>query len=122
MEISPDGNWTRSEAARLCRRLETFAPDFGAHVALTGGTLYKDGPRKDVDIVVYRIQQRALDRKGFIERLRREGFDILGEYGWLQKVATPGDRRPVDLLFPDHKRTFGEWWASLWASRSTGAY
>ena len=122
MEMQPNGEWTHSEAVELCRRLETFAPDFGAHVALTGGTLYKDGARKDADIVVYRIRQRALDRKGFLRRLHREGFDILGDYGWLQKVATPAERRPVDLLFPDYRRPFGEWWASLWRPFNSGGY
>ena len=49
--------WTQPEAIALCKDLEAFAPEYGCHVALTGGLLYKDGPRKDVDIVLYRVRQ-----------------------------------------------------------------
>lgn len=43
------------EAARMfCYFVEHIANQCGAHVALTGGTLYKDGKRKDLDIMFYR--------------------------------------------------------------------
>lgn len=50
-------SWTQEEAIQLCRLLEALAPTFGCHVALTGGCLYKDGERKDCDILLYRIRQ-----------------------------------------------------------------
>lgn len=37
----------------LCRTLEPLFQKFGYHVGLTGGCLYKEGERKDVDIIVY---------------------------------------------------------------------
>lgn len=44
--------WTQREAIDLCIKLERIAPAFGAHVALTGGLLYKSGQRKDCDFNV----------------------------------------------------------------------
>ena len=39
--------WTQEQAIALCRKIEAVCPPFGCHVALTGGALYKDGPRKE---------------------------------------------------------------------------
>ena len=50
-------NWTQQHAIELCKRIESVCPRYGCHVALTGGLLYKDGPRKDCDILFYRIRQ-----------------------------------------------------------------
>lgn len=36
-------SWTTHEALALCRLIEEFAPLYDCHVALTGGTLYKNG-------------------------------------------------------------------------------
>lgn len=54
-----------ADALAYCRKLEAIvAPlgwhvaPLGWHVALTGGTLYKDGPRKDVDVALYRNDAR----------------------------------------------------------------
>src|SRR3546814_15766415 len=54
-EAPPALPWTLDDAVALCRKIEKIAPEYGAHVALTGGTLYKDGPRKDVDLLFYQI-------------------------------------------------------------------
>ena len=48
---------TLYRAVEICRSIECECPKFGCHVALTGGTLYKDGERKDLDILFYRIRQ-----------------------------------------------------------------
>ncbi len=45
-----DDVWTQEEAIELCRIIEDICPQAGCHVALTGGCLYKDGERKDLDI------------------------------------------------------------------------
>jgi len=39
------------DAILLCKAIENKCPDFGYHVALTGGCLYKYGDRKDIDIM-----------------------------------------------------------------------
>lgn len=45
--------WTQSEAIDFCKKIEAICIKYGCHVALTGGTLYGDGPRKDCDILFY---------------------------------------------------------------------
>src|SRR3546814_17782576 len=78
-----------------------MAPEYGAHVALTGGTLYKDGPRKDVDLLFYRIRQvKEIDRPRLIRALQRIGIEISKRHGWVQKAFYEG--KPIDLFFPDH--------------------
>lgn len=83
--------WTRDEAIEFCRLLEQHAPDYGAHVALTGGCLYKDGPRKDVDILVYRIRQVAkIDWAGFFARMAIFGVVAREDRGWCKKASFIG--------------------------------
>jgi len=49
--------WTREEGIALCKAIEPIVATFGCHIALTGGLLYKDGKRKDCDLIVYRAGQ-----------------------------------------------------------------
>lgn len=98
----PTRNWTIGRAAELCRALEEFAPEFGAHVALTGGCLYKKGSRKDCDIVVYRHGGRELplDRVGFTFACAdRLGMVVDKMEGRVYKLRHGG--RQVDFLFHD---------------------
>lgn len=44
-------DWTTEEAIELCKLVEPIAFECDCHVALSGGLLYKDGPRKDADLV-----------------------------------------------------------------------
>lgn len=96
--------WSQLEAIDLCRRLERMAPKFGAHIALTGGCLYKKGPRKDVDILIYRIrQQDSIDIGGFIDELSRMGVYVdPGAFGWVYKACTE-DGRNIDFFFPEEQ-------------------
>lgn len=92
---------TQADAVALCALVETFAPECGCHVALTGGTLYKFGPRKDVDLLFYRIRQ--------VERINYEllfkklhdvaGVRVLASHGWVSKADRDGVN--VDLFFPE---------------------
>lgn len=43
------------KAVALCRKLEPLFEARGFHIGLTGGCLYKDGDRKDVDLLCYPI-------------------------------------------------------------------
>ncbi len=47
-------DWDFEAGKLFCTFIEVIANQCGAHVALTGGVLYKDGPRKDLDIMFYR--------------------------------------------------------------------
>jgi hypothetical protein len=94
--------WTQQEAIALCREIEAMCPAYGFHVALTGGLLYKDGERKDLDLILYRIRQRPLeeiDFDGFSEALRELGFADFKFFGFCVKSTCNG--KPVDLLFPE---------------------
>ena len=93
-------DWTTEEAIRLCQIIEAEAPNFGGHVALTGGCLYKDGPRKDADILIYRIRQaKVVDWDGLFERLTSVGVHLLEDFGWCKKALYLG--RPIDIFDPD---------------------
>ncbi len=90
-------------AIKICRDLEEIAPMCGCHVALTGGTLYKHGDRKDVDIVFYRIRQApVIDVGKLIIEMERIGF-ILDKYtgGWILKGTYAGIN--LDFFFPENE-------------------
>ena len=92
--------WTQAEAIELCRQIEAVCPAFGCHVALTGGLLYKEGSRKDADILFYRIRQvPEIDEDGLLQALGKIGLDLTTEHGWVQKAFWKG--KAVDLFFPD---------------------
>jgi hypothetical protein len=95
-------NWTQQEAVDLCRKIEAICPEFGCHVALTGGTLYKDGPRKDLDILFYRIRQRdTIDTDGLFSIMRTIGVDRIKGFGWCHKAKFKG--RNIDMFFPENQ-------------------
>lgn len=88
------------KALRICRAIEAFAPQYGCHVALTGGCLYKDGYRKDLDIMFYRIRQvPEIDIDGLKDALTGFGFTNITGFGWLFKAEYQGEN--VDMFFPE---------------------
>lgn len=92
--------WTQALAVELCRRIEVIAPKYGCHVALTGGTLYHFGERKDADILFYRIRQvEYIDVLGLMDGLRLIGVEPGRDYGWCHKATFEG--RPIDFFFPE---------------------
>lgn len=92
--------WDHEGAVEICRLLEPIAPDYGCHVALTGGCLYKDGKRKDADILFYRIRQwPVIDEIGLLNKMRDIGFEIIRRKGWVVKAVYEG--KPLDLFFPE---------------------
>jgi hypothetical protein len=101
--VSEAFQWTQQEAIALCRQVETICPAFGCHVALTGGLLYKDGPRKDCDLLFYRIRQiPAIDTDGLFVALERQ-FAIfkLSGFGFVFKAEHKG--REIDCFFPEEE-------------------
>lgn len=93
--------WTQAEAIELCRLVEPLCPAFGCHVALTGGLLYKDGPRKDCDLLFYRIRRSAaIDVVGLFDSVLRVGLVAKSsEERFVIKATWRG--KPVDCLFPE---------------------
>lgn len=93
-------SWTLLRASQLCEEIEEFAPLYGAHVALTGGCLYRKGARKDADLLFYCIRQlNRIDEEGLLEALRKHGLEIGAHHGWVYKAKWLGD--DVDLFFPE---------------------
>ena len=95
-----DELWTQERAIELCRTLEPIAADHGCHVALTGGCLYRDGPRKDVDILLYRsLDEPAIDWVKLADAfLARAQVEIYADFGYCKKARYKGMR--VDLFDP----------------------
>lgn len=92
--------WTQEQAVDLCRKIEVIAPRYGCHVALTGGTLYHYGERKDADILFYRIRQiNEIDVDGLMDGLRSLGVEPLADFGWCYKAEFEG--RAIDFFFPE---------------------
>lgn len=88
-------------AVEICKTLEEVVPQFGCHVALTGGCLYKDGYRKDLDIVLYRIRQsEKIDTQGLWPALESRGLKLIKDHGWCAKCEL-FDGTNVDIFFPE---------------------
>lgn len=101
---APASKWTQAQAIDLCRKIEAFAPKYGCHVALTGGTLYHYGERKDADILFYRIRQvNEIDVDGLMLALAEIGVWRGPDYGWCQKATYEG--RNIDFFFPERPGT-----------------
>lgn len=95
-------SWTTEEAVQLCKLIEGVAPQFGGHVALTGGLLYKDGPRKDCDVLVYRIRQLdEVDFEGLFLVLEPLGIKLVKDHGWCKKLTYNGKK--IDMFDPDEE-------------------
>ena len=101
LEPIPQSDWSLEEAVQLCGLIEVIAPHYGCHVALTGGTLYKKGRRKDVDIMFYNVRQvDELDMPGLKKALTEQLHIEWGpEFGWVHKAMY--NRKPVDFFFPE---------------------
>lgn len=94
--------WTQAEAIELCRAVEAVAKNWGCHVALTGGCLYKDGARKDCDLLFYRHRQAdGMEIGEMWVALAQIGLLPHGDGQALfcQKATYRG--KPVDCLFPE---------------------
>lgn len=100
--MSDTNTWTQSEAIELCRKIECACPHFGLHVALTGGLLYKEGRRKDCDLLFYRIRQLTadgIDWEALWVALASVGLIKTSGFGWCFKGEYQG--KHVDMFNPD---------------------
>ena len=89
-------------AIAFCTLLEEIAPQYGAHVALTGGCLYKTENRKDIDIIFYRIRQKdRIDINGLFDMLfQKLGVVVIKKHNkWLTKAKW--NDRAIDFFFPE---------------------
>lgn len=96
--------WSLEEAVELCRIVEAVCQRYGCHVALTGGALYKDGKRKDCDLLFYRIRQiPAIDLDGLWVGLAGIGLEKVSGFGWVFKAKAGALGKNVDCFFPEEK-------------------
>lgn len=111
----PHGLWTRDEAIELCKLIQSVSPKHHAHPALTGGLLYKDGPRKDCDIVIYQRgdtkgDKPAVDWPGLWESFKSFGLTLEVDYDYVKKCLWRG--KEVDVFDPTAE---GEYLESIFA-------
>lgn len=96
--------WTLAEGIALCKLIHNLpAQKFNCHPALTGGLLYKDGQRKDCDIVIYQRGDTdgvrpPIDWKGLWKALEGIGLYMAHDYGYVKKCMFRG--KVVDVLDP----------------------
>ena len=96
-------SWDLQNAVTLCKEIEAVAPKFGYHVALTGGCLYKEGERKDLDLVFYK--HGTPDIPGLLLALSGLGIAYAKGSGWKYVGYFCADRsKQVDLLFPEERK------------------
>lgn len=94
--------WSQADAIALCIRIEAVCPDCGCHVALTGGTLYNTGLRKDCDILFYRIRQwDCIDEERLFAALESIGIFKKSGFGWCHKAEYEG--KAIDIFFPEEQ-------------------
>lgn len=93
--------WHITDAIDFCRMLEPICPEFGCHIALTGGCLYKKGFRKDLDIIIYRIRQSDfINWDGLLGKMGEMGIMQLSDAGnWCFKAEYEGKK--IDFLCPE---------------------
>ena len=94
----------RKDGIVLCQRLNQFL-NKKYFVALTGGLIFQQGERKDIDIIIYR--NRATMPFETIQlgvTLTAFGFTNLRYYGFVTKCEWEG--HSVDILHPESDSEF----------------
>ena len=97
----PDNEATTQDGVELCKLIYTELSTFGFYPALTGGLLYKNGKRKDIDIVLYRNRQdlSSFTADYFEYKLSQIGIEVLASYGFVTKAKWKGFS--VDIFNPE---------------------
>ena len=93
--------WTIDEALEFAKLVEQIVSKLNHHIGLTGGCLYKNGKRKDIDIILYSVRQTNLNKVVVFEALEKHlglKFIKLGE--WQSKAITK-DGKLIDFLIPE---------------------
>ena len=91
----------QEKAIKLCAKLYEVLSPLGFYPALTGGCLYKEGERKDCDVVIFRNRQAhcGVELKDLEPVLRLAGFTDFHHYGFVTKCMYLG--AAVDLFNPE---------------------
>lgn len=90
--------WTQEEALEACFDLEPIIANLGMHIGLTGGCLYKQAPRKDMDIILYRHHGAELcSFDAFLTALSDHGVVMRSIHHNVVKMLTR-DGQSIDFL------------------------
>jgi len=95
--------WTLAEGVALCTAIQSISPKYGCHPALTGGLLYKEGPRKDCDVVIYQRgdvdgERPEIDWLGLWAELKTIGIELVKDFGYVKKCLYQG--KSLDIFDP----------------------
>lgn len=99
------GKYDLATGSAVATLIEPIVCKYGFHVALTGGCLYGEGGRKDIDLVLYRIRQVSLEdvkRKQptmFRELSAKLQMELVADYGFVKKFLL--GEIPLDVMFPE---------------------
>jgi len=90
---------TQADAIELCKILSHITPHYGAYVALTGGCLYEEGARKDMDILIYRHRDKKIKWGRLWLALADAGIEMYYDHGWCKKARWKGFS--IDFFDPE---------------------
>lgn len=103
--------WNLEQAIATAKRIEPIAREHGAHIGLTGGVLYWEGARKDVDFIVCRHQVpqdnpaylAEVPVDAFVDALRAVDIRLFKPMHRVYKctLGDPAERRFIDFIFAD---------------------
>lgn len=94
-------DWSLEEAIVLIKNIEAICPQYNCHVALTGGLLYKEGRRKDLDIIFYAVGSIPpvdIQWTGLIQDLKYLGLTNFKSLGRVTKAYYEG--KAIDIIDP----------------------
>lgn len=91
----------KDKAIKLCSKLYQILSPLYFYPALTGGCLYKEGERKDCDVVIFRNRQAHTDfeLRDLEPVLSLAGFTDFQHFGFVTKCKYQGDA--LDLFNPE---------------------
>lgn len=98
----------RDDGINLCRVMYEKMCKHGYFPALTGGLLYKDGSRKDIDIVIFRHRQKheSFEMSEIGPLLEECGLTDIEYFGFVTKAKWKGV--VVDLFNPETNLEFDD--------------
>ncbi len=91
------------KAVEIAKFLEKELSD-NVHIGLTGGTLYKEGERKDIDFVIYSHKCfQTIDTNELAGFLAKLGFTEVQNFGRVIKCKYLDGVTDVDIIVPESK-------------------
>jgi hypothetical protein len=95
---------TLQRAIDYCRHIQRVVEPLGYHAAIGGGSVHKEGERKDIDIILYRDDRVEQDNRELITDVIAASFSPPGRpldqvYGRVRVIPGNELRPRIDLIF-----------------------